>query len=124
MPVDSSGRPRFDGGVPAPPDQLFLRPTVIAGTRYADDYEVMWDGIAVGRILKQPGMPYGRPNWSWGVIFPHLPQQAWQRGIESDLEECKRRFKVAWSDVHGRLTEADVALARQQAVNSRKRWKS
>ena len=110
-------------GMPAPPDPLALRVTVIAGDRLVDDYQVIWDGIPIGRILKAPGVPHGCPNWSWGVGFPHLPQQPWQRGMEGDLEECKRRFKVAWTAVRAKLTEADIVKAREQAEDSRKRWK-
>ena len=107
----------------APPDQLFLRVTVIAGDRLDDDWQVIWDGIPIGRILKQPGVPHGRPNWSWGAGFPHIPQQPWQRGLASDLEECKRRFRVAWRDVHTRLTEADIEKGREQAADNARRWK-
>ena len=105
--------------MPAPPDQLFLRPTVIAGTRYDDDYQVIWDGIPIGRILKQPGIPHSSPNWSWGVAFPHKPQQAWMRGIERDLDEAKKRFKLAWSGVHPKLTAEDIDKARKQAAFDR-----
>ena len=104
-------------------EELKLRKTVIAGDTLEDDYQVIWDGIPIGRILKQPGVPVGRPNWSWGVIFPHKPQQSYQRGLASDLEECKRRFKVAWSDMRSKLTEKDIEKARTQAEDNRKRWK-
>jgi hypothetical protein len=109
--------------MPAPPAQLFLRPTVIAGDRLEDDYQVIWDGIPIGRILKQPGVPFGRPNWSWGVIFPHMPQQAWHRGLESSLEECQRRFKVVWSDIRRNLTETDIEAARVRSADNARRWK-
>jgi hypothetical protein len=46
-----------------------------------------------------------------GVIFPHLPQQPWHRGLESDLEESKRRFRVTWTDMRAKLTEADIEAA-------------
>lgn len=105
------------------PDQLFLRPTVIAGERGDDDYQVIWRGIPIGRILKQPGVPHGRPNWSWGIIFPHKPQHSWMRGLESDLAECKRRFEVTWSGIRDALTPADIDPARQQAADDKKRWK-
>jgi hypothetical protein len=91
----------------APREPLFLRRTVIGGQTAPDDWQVIWDGLPIGRILKQRGMPAGNPNWSWSIIL-HRPQQSWQRGICSDLEECKRRFRVAWSAVHPKLTEADV----------------
>jgi hypothetical protein len=113
----------FYPGMTAPPDQLFLRPTEIGGIKHADDYIVIWDGISIGRILKQPGIPPGRPDWSWGVGFPHKPQQAWMRGMERDLEECKRRFKLAWSGVYSRLTPEDIEAARKQQTDSRRPWK-
>jgi hypothetical protein len=109
--------------MPAPASALTQRPTVIGGDRLDDDWQVIWDGIPIGRILKAPGIPVGRPCWSWGVIFPHLPQHPWMRGMESDIDEAKRRFRVAWSDVHRRLTDADIDAARRQAVDNRKRWK-
>jgi len=100
---------------------LKLRPTVIAGDKLEDDYQVIWDGIPIGRILKQPGVPVGRRNWSWGVIFPHMPQQPWHRGLESDLDECERCFRVAWSDIRAKLTEADIEAARHQTEDNKRR---
>lgn len=105
----------------APPQPLSLRKTVIGGETAPDDWLVIWDGLSVGRILRQPGMPTNRPNWSWGVILPNKPQADWMRGICSDLEECKRRFRVAWSAVHRELTEVDVARLRQDAEAVKKR---
>lgn len=103
-------------GAMLPADKLALRPTVIAGERGEDDYVIIWDGLSIGRILKQPGVPHGRPNWSWGVHFPHNPQLDAHRGLCSDLEECKRRFKVAWSAIHRDLSERDVTRAHEQAA--------
>lgn len=109
-----------------PPDQLLLRRTVIAGQGYDDDYVVIWDELGIGRILKQPGVPPGRPNWSWGVALPNIPQHPWMRGVEVDLEESKKRFKLAWSAVYAKLTRADIARAREMQETSegnRKRWR-
>jgi hypothetical protein len=84
-----------------PHDELRLRPARLNGGPPApDDFEVFWRDISVGRILKQPGAPAGKPSWFWGVILPNKPQPAYHRGICSDIEECKRRFKVAWSGRH------------------------
>jgi hypothetical protein len=44
-------------------DELRLRPTLIAGETAPEDYQVFWNGLQIGRILKQPGVPTGRPNW-------------------------------------------------------------
>jgi hypothetical protein len=106
----------------ADPDQLFLRPTVIGGDRLEHDFEVIWDGIRIGRILQQPGVPVDRPNWSWSVAFPHKPQASDHRGLCSDREECQRRFKVAWKAVHARLSPSDIEAARRQQEDTRKRW--
>lgn len=94
-------------------DQLRLRPTLIAGETAPDDYQVFWRELPIGRILKQPGVPMGRPNWHWGVAFPGRPQPAGHRGNCSDLDECKRRFKAIWAGIRPRLSEADIDAAKQ-----------
>jgi hypothetical protein len=43
-------------------ESLALRPTVIAGQRYADDFEVVWRGMAIGRIMRASGGPTERPS--------------------------------------------------------------
>jgi hypothetical protein len=75
--------------VTAPPDQLALRPTVIAGERLEDDFVVVWDGIRIGRIFKNHGAPSGGPAWSWSVIV------------------------TAWLECIARLNEDDIAAARR-----------
>jgi hypothetical protein len=104
--------------------ELKLRKTVIGGDTLDDDYQVIWDGIPIGRILQQPGVPAGRPNWSWGVSFPHRPQPPSHRGLCSDIEECKRRVKVVWGGIEPTLTETDIRKAREQTEDNRKRWKT
>jgi hypothetical protein len=69
-----------------PGDQLLLRPTVIGGDAAPDDYQVIWNGMPIGRILEQPGVLLGRPNWFWGVAFPGRSQPSGHRGNCSDLE--------------------------------------
>ena len=44
------------------PESIALRPNVIDGVRQEDDYEVIWRGLPVGRILKQPD----GQHWWWG----------------------------------------------------------
>jgi hypothetical protein len=43
-------------------ESVALRPTVIDGQRQEDDYEVIWRGLPIGRIMKPPG----EPHWWWG----------------------------------------------------------
>lgn len=93
-------------------DGLTLRATIIGGETAPDDYQVFWSGMPIGRILKQPGVPVGRPNWHWGVAFPGRPQPSGHRGNCSDLDECKRRFKATWAGIRAGLSEADIKAAR------------
>jgi hypothetical protein len=46
----------------ADPEALTLRPTLIGGETAPDDYQVIWDSLPIGRILKQPGVPVGGPT--------------------------------------------------------------
>jgi hypothetical protein len=48
------------------PETISLRVTLIGGERFADDYEVIWRGLVIGRILKQPGAPLGKSQWWYG----------------------------------------------------------
>lgn len=95
------------------PNDLTLRKTVIAGETAPDDYIVIWNGFTIGRILKVTAVG-GRDAWNWGVSFPGKPQLPAHRGQDSSLEECKRRFKVVWSSIEGKLTEADITYAREE----------
>jgi hypothetical protein len=106
-------------------EQLILRKTTFGdGHNYPDDWQVFWRGLPIGRILKQPGVPFGRPNWWWGVNFDQRPQQADHKGVCADIEECKRRFKVAWSAVRRTITDADIAAFRRHlaAGPARAKW--
>jgi hypothetical protein len=92
--------PQFFTGIGMTDDQLILRKTTFGdGQTYPDDWQVFWRGLPIGRILKQPGVPYGRPNWWWGVNWDQRPVPAGHKGICVNLDECKRRFKLAWSGV-------------------------
>ena len=42
-------------------ETIALRPTVIGDDRYADDYEVIWRGLPIGRITTQSGTPSATP---------------------------------------------------------------
>jgi hypothetical protein len=105
------------------PDALILRPTMIGSESHPDDYQVIWNGIPIGRILKQPGVPVGRPNWHWGVAFPGRAQPPGHRGHCSDPEECKRRFRAVWSGIRSSLSDADVEAARRVEADADRRFK-
>jgi hypothetical protein len=93
-------------------DQFFLRSTVIGGERLRDDFEIIWDGLTVGRIFKNTGRPADAPGWSWSMFAPNLPQKPSWRGDGADLDDCKRLFKIAWAEARQNFTDEDVAKAR------------
>jgi hypothetical protein len=101
---------------------LALRPTVIAGEKSPDDYQVIWNGFSIGRIMKQTGMPQGRPDWSWSVSFPGRTQLTPHRGHAAGLTECKRLFKMVWLSIHRTLGEADMEARHNQEITKDRPW--
>jgi hypothetical protein len=47
------------------PEMIALRATVIDGNGYPDDYQVVWHGLSIGRIMKGTGSPNHAPQWWW-----------------------------------------------------------
>jgi hypothetical protein len=99
---------------------LSLRPTVIAGQRYADDFAVIWRGLPIGRIFLGAGAPHDRPQWSWSCHLPGRPQASDDRGSAVDLDDAKRQSKAAWARIRPGLSEAEIAHARRVAEISAK----
>ena len=93
---------------------LTLRKMIIDGKTIVDDFEVFWDDIPVGRILRQPGVPIGKPNVWWGVSFGGRPQSADRKGIVTTIDEGKARFKLAWSAIRPTITDQDVERERER----------
>ncbi len=120
---DDPFRRRYDPGMDENP--LILRRTVIGGETAPEDYQVFWDGIPIGRILRQPGVPVGKPNVWWGVSFAGRPQPSDHRGIVATIDEAKVRFKLAWSAVRPTITEQDLARERDRLRRPIKKiWRS
>jgi hypothetical protein len=46
-------------------ETVALRPTVIAGQRYADDNTMVWRGLPIGRIMRADGLPPHVQQWRW-----------------------------------------------------------
>ncbi|MGY3535433.1 hypothetical protein [Bradyrhizobium sp. USDA 4452] len=102
-------------------EQLFLRKTVIGGETAPDDYVVIWDGIRIGRIHRQPGLPAGRPSVAWGVNFPGTPQHPTHRGHCASVEECQQMVKLVWGAIRPKITEADIKRAREYEERGKNR---
>src|SRR5215210_4685232 len=64
------------------PDAIALRPTVIGGARQDDDYEAVWRGFPVGRIMKQADSPH----WCWACTVYGLPPTPNVRGARHQFQ--------------------------------------
>jgi hypothetical protein len=58
------GSEGFQGAIMTDDEALTLRVTVIGGERRADDYLVVWRGLAIGRIMRATGVPSDRSGWT------------------------------------------------------------
>jgi hypothetical protein len=92
-------------------ETIVLRKTMIGGQTYADDFTVVWRDLPIGRIMRPPGLPPHVPQWRWTCNIYGKPGGG--NGSGADLDDCKRQFKEAWATLRSRLTEADIALARE-----------
>jgi len=94
---------RHDGRVPDD-ETIALRATVIDGNGYPDDYQVVWRGLSIGRIMKGTGSPTHAPQWWWECTINGQPSLGVGRGTGSDLDDCKAKFSIAWARIrhHGR----------------------
>lgn len=94
-------------------ESITINATVIGGQRYVDDYTVIWRGLSIGRIRKNPGLPAHVHQWSWGCNVYGQPSRSGDSGQGTDLEDCKRQFKTAWARIRAELTDWDIRRARE-----------
>jgi PilZ domain len=92
-------------------ESVALRPTVVDGQRQEDDYEVIWRGLPIGRIMKPPT----EPHWWWGCNVYGKPRAANDRGPGINFKDCQLRFKIAWARIRAELTEEEISIAAQHA---------
>lgn len=92
-------------------ETIALRPAVVDGVRRDDDFEVIWRGIPVGRILKQADIPH----WWWGCNVYGQPAGPDDRGPAINFKDCQVRFKRAWARIRPALTEEAIAVAARHA---------
>jgi hypothetical protein len=70
-------------------ETLTMRPTVIGGIRCADDYQVIWRGMSIGRIMLASGLPSDKAQWSWNCYLHGRPCKANESGGGGSLDQCK-----------------------------------
>jgi PilZ domain len=92
-------------------DTISLRPTVVDGERQENDYEVIWRGMPIGRILHPPG----EQHWWWGCNVYGKPPTPGDRGPGMNFKDCQVRFKIAWAKIRDALTAEEIAAASRHA---------
>jgi hypothetical protein len=93
------------------PEATALRPVISNGQSQADDYEVVWRGLNIGRMMKQAGSPH----WWWSCNVYGQPAVANDRGPAINFKDSQLRFKLAWKRIRPSLTEEAIALALRHA---------
>jgi hypothetical protein len=92
-------------------ETIALRPTVIGGARQDDDFEVIWRGFPVGRIMK----PMDSPHWWWACTVYGLPPTPNDRGPAINFKDCQVRFRLAWARIRPTLTDEAIQTALRHA---------
>jgi len=72
---------------------LLLRPTVIGGDKFKEDYCVIHEGRSVGRIMLTTNRSWQGVVWEWHVN-PPLLIPPWCNGSAGSLEDAKSKFKA------------------------------
>ena len=60
-----------------------------------DDYDVIADGVVVGRIMKAAAAPVGQP-WMWTLAFGPHEDRTPTHGYESTREAAMAAFAKSW----------------------------
>lgn len=97
-----------------------MRRTVIGGETVPDDYTVIWDELAIGRINKTVAVG-GHDAWSWSCFLSNVPQPSSHRGRALSLDAAKAAFRTAWEDLQSNLSYDQIQEARAEA-NSPRPW--
>jgi len=100
---------------------LSLRKMLFDRIEYDDDWLVIWRGLPIGRILKQSGVAFGKPNWFWSITYHGPVRPAVGSGVAKDLDDGKAAFKAAWAELRARLRDEEIErFARQEAASDRR----
>ena len=60
-----------------------------------DDFDVIADGVVVGRIFKVHTAPVGSP-WVWTLAFGHHEDRAPTHGYAATREDAMAAFAKSW----------------------------
>jgi hypothetical protein len=79
-------------------DQLILKRASTSrssGEWSDDDYDVLADGIAVGRVMKAAAAPVRTP-WLWTLAFVHHEDRTPTHGYATTREAAMAAFAKSW----------------------------
>ena len=71
-------------------ETISLRHTMVDGVQQDDDYEVIWRGLPVGRIMRQQDSR----QWWWGCNVYGRPPPTGGTGRGLALNDGQRRFDL------------------------------
>jgi hypothetical protein len=60
-----------------------------------DDFDVLADGVVVGRIMKTEAAPVGSP-WMWTLAFGHHEDRTPTHGYAATREDAMTAFAKSW----------------------------
>ena len=78
-------------GVSAMSQLIFMR----AAKTAEDNYNVLENGVVVGRIVKAADAPEGTP-WRWTLLFEYHQDRAQTLGYEATREEAMAALRKSW----------------------------
>jgi hypothetical protein len=79
-------------------DQLILKRASVSrssGQWSDDDYDVIADGVMVGRIFKAAASPVGTP-WMWTLAYGYHEDRTPTHGYEATREAAMAAFAKSW----------------------------
>ena len=60
-----------------------------------DDFDVLVDGVVVGRIMKSAAVPVGM-SWTWTLAFGYHEDRTPTHGYEATREAAMAAFAKSW----------------------------
>jgi hypothetical protein len=66
-----------------------------------NDFDVLWEGQAVGRIYRRMGARDDAQSWSWSILIVTAPGTT-TNGLAATLDEAKAAFSRNWGILMGR----------------------
>jgi len=95
----------------------------LSGEWSEDDYDVLADGIVVGRILKAAAAPVGTP-WLWTLAFGHHEDRTPIYGYAETREAAMAAFAKSWAAATSAVEVIPAIITARSAARATRprRW--